>query len=123
VPYLATPNPNPIFVPEGGAIPVDQTQFADPTVGPTRRVRIGDDLSNAMDDLRSAASQPAKAANEHMEALFSWLEKKLDEIAPRRARRGDRRAVDASGEPITARDPTRAYVDLDQSTVAICLSL
>ncbi|MCP3476900.1 hypothetical protein NLM33_42845 [Bradyrhizobium sp. CCGUVB1N3] len=43
-------------------------------------------LSTAIDHLRSAASQPAKAANEHMEALFARLEKKLDEIAPRRAR-------------------------------------
>jgi chromosome segregation ATPase len=45
---------------------------------------ITDALDNAIDEMRSAASQPAKAANEHMEALFARLEKKLDEIVPRR---------------------------------------
>jgi hypothetical protein len=40
VPYLATLTPNPVFIPEKGAIPVEQTQFGAMTVGPTRRVRV-----------------------------------------------------------------------------------
>lgn len=46
-------------------------------------------VSGAIDDLRDAAREPAQAANEHVEALFERLDRKLEELAPRRARDDD----------------------------------
>lgn len=42
-------------------------------------------IGSALDDLSATAQAPAKAVDERMEALFSRLERKLDEIVPRRA--------------------------------------
>ena len=46
-------------------------------------------LSGAIDDLRDAAHEPARAANQHVEALFERLDRRLDEFAPRRTRDDD----------------------------------
>jgi hypothetical protein len=42
-------------------------------------------IGGALEDLSATAQAPAKAADERMEALFSRLERKLDEIVPRRS--------------------------------------
>jgi hypothetical protein len=56
--------------------------------------QIGERFSDAIDDLRSVVNQPAKAANDHMEALFARLEENLDRIAPRRAPDNDSTVID-----------------------------
>ncbi|MBR0877767.1 MULTISPECIES: hypothetical protein [Bradyrhizobium] len=42
-------------------------------------------INNALDDLSAVARAPAKAIDERIEAMFSQLERKLDEIVPRHA--------------------------------------
>ena len=51
--------------------------------------KFAESVSGALDDLRVAAREPAQAANQHVEALFERLDRKLDALAPPRARDDD----------------------------------
>lgn len=51
--------------------------------------KLAESVSGAIEDLRSAAREPAQAANQHVDALFGRLDRKLDELAPRRAHDDD----------------------------------
>jgi hypothetical protein len=51
--------------------------------------KLVESVSGAIDDLRNAAREPAEAANQQVEALFERLDRKLDELAPPRARDDD----------------------------------
>ena len=51
--------------------------------------KLAESVSGAIDNLRDAAREPAEAANQHVEALFERLDRKLDELAPLRARDDD----------------------------------
>lgn len=64
-------------------------------------------VSGAIDDLRHAAREPAQAANQHVEALFERLDRKLDELAPRPAPDDDEvidlpNPLEARGRPLRA---------------------
>ncbi len=45
--------------------------------------KLAESVSGAIEDLRRAAREPAQAANQHVDALFGRLDRKLDELAPR----------------------------------------
>ncbi len=51
--------------------------------------KFAESVSGSLDDLRVAAREPAQAANQHVEALFERLDRKLDALAPRRAHDDD----------------------------------
>jgi chromosome segregation ATPase len=57
-------------------------------------------VGDALDDLASVARAPAKAANEHVEAMLKRVEAKLDELNPRR-RAGE--VVDLPALPLRSR--------------------
>ncbi len=70
-------------------------QLVDQRIAELRRdlVEVADTIgkfvesaSAAIDDLRDAAREPVQAANQHVDALFERLDRKLDELAPRPAR-------------------------------------
>jgi hypothetical protein len=51
--------------------------------------KLVEHVSGAIDDLRTAAREPALAANQQVEALFERLDRKLDELGPPRVRADD----------------------------------
>jgi hypothetical protein len=51
--------------------------------------RFVESATGALDDLREAARKPAHGANQQVEALLERLDRKLDELAPHRARDDD----------------------------------
>jgi hypothetical protein len=51
--------------------------------------KLVESVSGALDDLRDAAREPAQVANQHVEALFERLDRKLDELSPPRTRDDD----------------------------------
>lgn len=51
--------------------------------------KLAESVSGAIEDLRSAARRPAQAENQHVDALFERLDRRLDELAPRRAHDDD----------------------------------
>jgi hypothetical protein len=51
--------------------------------------KLVESVSGAHDDLRDAAREPAQVANQHVEALFERLDRKLDELSPPRTRDDD----------------------------------
>ena len=51
--------------------------------------KLAESVSGAIEDLRSAAGQPAQAENQHVDALFERLDRRLDELAPRHAHDDD----------------------------------
>jgi methyl-accepting chemotaxis protein len=51
--------------------------------------KLAESVNGAIDHLRDAAREPTQAVNQHVDALFERLDRRLDELAPHRARDDD----------------------------------